>query len=210
MNEAKIIDLANDPRRAHFEYFSTFANPYVGVTVEVDITPLMEMRKHSGAPFFLSLLYCVARAANSIPELRRRIRNGQILEFPLCPTSHTVAKPDGTYAYCVLPAGLSLAEFLPQAIEAQEACRRSGSIEEDDSALPCFFVSSAPWFTHSALVQPTPIPADSNPRITWSKYFYRDGRTYINISILCHHALVDGLHIGRFFEALNAELAALS
>lgn len=205
----KIIDPAAYPRRAHFEYFSSFANPYVGVTVEVNITPLMEMRRRTGAPFFLSLLYYVARAVNSVPELRQRIRGGQILEFPACPTSHTVAKPDGTYGYCVLPPGLPFEEFLPRALEAQETCRKSGTIEEDDSAIASFFVSSVPWLTYTGLVQPTPQPADSNVRITWGKYFEREGKTIIPISLLCHHALVDGLHMARFYDALNAELSAL-
>ena len=207
--EPRIIDLESYPRRAHFEYFCSFANPYVGLTAEVDITPLMEMRAKTGAPFFLSLLYCASRAANSVPELRQRIRDGRILEYPACPSSHTVAKADGTYAYCVLPPSLPFHEFLPKAIAAQEECRKCGNIEEDDSAIACLFVSSAPWVSYTALVQPTPIPADSNVRITWGKYFERNGRTIIPLSILCHHALVDGRHIGMFYDQLNEEIKNL-
>ena len=136
--EPRIIDLESYPRRAHFEYFCSFANPYVGLTAEVDITPLMEMRAKTGAPFFLSLLYCASRAANSVPELRQRIRDGRILEYPACPSSHTVAKADGTYAYCVLPPSLPFHEFLPKAIAAQEECRKCGNIEEDDPPSPAF------------------------------------------------------------------------
>lgn len=207
----KIIDLNTYPRRAHFEYFSSFANPYVGVTVPVDITPLMDFRRETGAPFFLSLLYPAVQAANSVPELRRRIKDGQILEFPRCPSSHTVAKNDGTYAYCVLDYPMPFTDFLPRAIAAQEQCRRSGTIEEDpDAALPCFFVSSAPWLPYTALVQSTPYPADSNVRITWGKYTTENGRIQIPMSILCHHALVDGRHLGMFYDALNEEILRLS
>lgn len=209
MRTPKIIDPASLPRRAHFEYFNSFANPYVGVTVEVDITPLMNWRIQSGAPFFLSLLYQVAQAANSIPELRQRTRDGKILEFPRCPTSHTVAKPDGTYAYCVLESDMPFGEFLPIAMAAQDKCRESGTIEEDDSAIASFFVSSVPWISYTGLVQPTPYPADSNVRISWGKYFERNGRTIIPMSLLCHHALVDGRHMAQFYDALNAKLAAL-
>ena len=209
MLDYRIIDPASLPRRAHFEYFNSFANPYVGVTVEVDITPLMDWRKRTGAPFFLSLLFHAAAAANSVPELRQRIRDGKILEFPLCPTSHTVAKPDGTYAYCVLPPAQSFNEFLPIAVAAQERCRQTGNIEEDDSAIASFFVSSVPWISYTGLVQPTPVPADSNVRISWGKYFQRDGRSFIPMSLLCHHALVDGRHMAQFYDALNARLSEL-
>lgn len=210
MLEPRIIDPSSLPRRAHFEYFNSFANPYVGVTVEVDITTLMDWLKENSAPFFLSLLYHVAQAANSVPELRQRIRDGKILEFPRCPTSHTVAKPDGTYAYCVLDSDIPFEVFLPIAAEAQESCKKSGTIEEDDSAIASFFVSSVPWISYTGLVQPTPMPADSNVRISWGKYFERNGRILIPMSLLCHHALVDGRHMAQFYDALNAQLQALT
>lgn len=207
-DNARKIDLESYPRRAHFDYFCSFPNPYVGVTVNVDITGFMAKRREMNAPFFLSLLYCAARAGNTVPELRRRIIDGEIWEFPLCPTSHTVAKADGTYAYCVLEGGLSFDEFLPKAQAAQAQCRKAGSIEEDDSAIPCFFVSSIPWLSYTALVQPVPCPADSNVRISWGKYFEENRRILIPITLLCHHGLADGLHLGQFYEALDRELAA--
>lgn len=201
------IDMNASPRKAHYEYFCSMAYPYVGITVNVDITRLMEWRRQSGAPFFLSLLYHVERAANSVPELRRRIYNDEVLEFPWCPSSHTVAKPDGTYAYCVLNSNIPFYDFLSHAKQAQEICRTSGNIEEDDSAVASLFISSVPWMTYTALVQPVPYPADSNPRISWGKYTEENGRITLPVSLLCHHALVDGLHIARFYEALNEELA---
>lgn len=200
------IDMHASPRRAHFEYFRSMAYPYVGVTVDVDITRLMQQRRSAGYPFFLSLLYHAERAANTIPELRRRIRGDDVLEFPWCPSSHTVAKPDGTYAYCVLQSNVPFDAFLPHAMVAQDACRQSGTIDEDESALASLFISSVPWMRYSALVQPVPFPADSNPRISWGKFTEECGRITLPVSILCHHALVDGLHISQFYDALNEQL----
>ena len=34
------IDMANSPRKAHFDYFRTLQNPMVGVTAEVDVPGL--------------------------------------------------------------------------------------------------------------------------------------------------------------------------
>ena len=36
-----ILDLEQYPRRAQFDYFRTLACPYVGVTVNVDITEFL-------------------------------------------------------------------------------------------------------------------------------------------------------------------------
>lgn len=71
--EYRIIPMETYPRRAHFAYFSTMAQPYAGVTVSVEITHFLESVQEKGSPFFLSFLYCVSRAANQVPELRQRI-----------------------------------------------------------------------------------------------------------------------------------------
>ena len=100
--QPQILDLTNDPRRAHFDYFRTMANPYLSVTAECDITALREKTRPEKLPFFLSYLYCAANAANGIAELRRRIRGAQAVEYARCDSSHTVALPDGSYCYCRL------------------------------------------------------------------------------------------------------------
>ena len=203
------IDLASYPRRDHFAYFSTMAYPYVGLTADVDVTPLAEYRARSGRPFFLTLLYCVARAANSVPQLRQRIVDGEIWEFDVCPSSFIVAKGDETYAYCPVRTDLTLDEFLPYAEERKNAARTDGNIEEDEDALPYFFISTLPWMRYTSLIQPAPSPTDSNPRITWGKAEIRGGRSVLPLTLLCHHALVDGLHISRFYSALDRELKQL-
>lgn len=197
------------PRKAHFDYFRSLAYPYAGLTVEVDITDFLAAVKAGSLPFFLSLCWCVGGAANAVPQLRQRILDGRIVEFDLCPTSHTVALPDGTYCYCTLDGGKPFFDFLDYAVQAQEAAKARGSIEESaGEALSLLFISTLPWVSYTGLVQPVPCPADSNPRITWGRYHTAGGRTLLPLSILCHHALADGVHIAAFYDALNKQLAA--
>ena len=73
-------------------------------------------------------------------------------------------------------------------------------------ALEKLFVTSLPWLSYTALVQPVPSPADSNPRITFGKYFPQGGRVLLPVSILCNHALVDGLHIAAFYQNFDEEI----
>lgn len=70
-----------------------------------------------------------------------------------------------------------------------------------------FFVTTLPWISYSSLIQPVPMPADSHPRISWGKYFTQEGRVLLPLSVLCHHALVDGIHIAAFYQALDREIA---
>ncbi len=205
------LDMNAYPRRAHFDYFRDMAYPYAGLTVEVDITEFLAAVKDRGLPFFLSLCYCVSRAANSVPQLRQRILNGSIIEFDCCPTSHTVALANGTYCYCMLSSDKPFYDYLSYAAQTQEAAKARGSIEESaEEALSLFFISILPWVSYTALIQPVPFPADSNPRITWGRYHAAEGKILLPVSILCHHALVDGIHMAAFYEALDKQLAAVT
>ena len=59
------VDMSREPRREQFAYFQTLANPYVGVTVQVDVTELADWCRETGTSFFLAVLYAAVRAANS-------------------------------------------------------------------------------------------------------------------------------------------------
>ena len=196
-------------RKAHFEYFNSLAYPYVGVTVNVDITELREAVSRKRLPFFLTVCYCVGRAANEVPEFRQRIQEGQIVEFGHCRTSHTVALDDGTYCYCNLESNKPFRDYITYAVREQEKAKEEATIHEDDN-LDMIFISTVPWISYTSLIQPVPMPADSNPRITWGKYFRQEGRVLLPVSVLCHHALVDGLHIAMFYELLEKEISAVT
>ena len=97
----QLIDMTKDPRSGQFAYFRQMLFPFAGVTAEVDITDFAARRQ--GRPFFLSFLYAVVRAANAVPQLRRRIRaDGSVVEYDWCPPSYTAMKPDGVYVYCTV------------------------------------------------------------------------------------------------------------
>ncbi len=198
------IDMRNYARKDHFNYFKSMHFPYVGVTANVDITGIMKRIKDNKLPFFLTFLWHIAKSANSVPELRQRIYEDTIIEYSKCSTSHTVAKDDGTFSYCTLDGDMPLDIFIPYAKERQDEARVFGNIDEDkDASLSLFFASSLPWLSYTSLIQPVPEPADTNPRITWGKYFEQGDRILIPVSLLCHHALVDGLHIANFYKALD-------
>ena len=52
---------------------------------------------------------------------------------------------------------------------------------------------------------------ESNPRITWGAFAPdAEGRLQMPVTLLVHHALADGSHIAKFYDALRAELAVLT
>lgn len=204
------IDLAHDPRRQHLEYFSSLQYPYVGVTSDVDVTELVRFCKQKKYSFYLTFMHAAALAADGVAELRRRIRNGDVIEYSECPTSHVELLDSGAYCYCTLRHHMPLDEYIPYAESARSRCRLNASIQEDDDVESMYFISTLPWLHYTALIQPVAGGEESNPRITWGK-FQKDhgGREQLPVTLLAHHGLVDGVHIARFYENLQAQIQAL-
>lgn len=182
--ERRVISMDRDPRREQFQLFSGYTFPYAGVTVQLDVTAL---------------------------ELRRRIEDGQVVEYDECPVSFTELKPDGSYAYCRMEtARIPYEDYIAMGRQQQAAARQGGTIETDRQAeSPGIFASCLPWLNYTALTHPACTPADSNVRVSWGQLFMRCGMTQLSVSIQVHHALADGWHIARFYRALEEEIAAL-
>lgn len=68
----RYLEMETYKRKSHFEYFNSLAYPYVGLTVNVDITDLLKKMKTEKLPFFLTVCYCVSKAANGVQEFRQR------------------------------------------------------------------------------------------------------------------------------------------
>lgn len=200
----KYIDMEQYPRRSHYEFFRSLAYPYVGFTANVDVTKLVSAAKAQHGSIFLACLWAAAQAANSVPELRQRIVDDQILEFEHCDTAHTVALPDNTFCNCRTDCRMPLEAFLTAGREAQaQAMSRHGfvSTQEDETSL--IFASCVPWVAFTHVIQPAPIPADTNPRIVFGKYIMERDRVLMPLSIQANHALVDGWHLGQFYQAFE-------
>ena len=204
----KIIDMADDPRSGQFAYFRGMTFPFAGLTVEMDITDMMAAR--GGRPFFLSMLYAVVRAANAVPELRRRLLDGQVVEFDRCCPSYTAMKDSGVYVYCLVDSGLLPYEhFLADGKRRQVEALKGEGLAESGDPLSNFFVSCVPWLAYTQLKHPATGPEDTNPRFSWGKFTEMNGRVTMPVTVFVNHALADGLHIARFYENLNQELAEI-
>lgn len=200
----KYIDLETYPRRSHYEFFKRLAYPYVGMTANMDVTDLIAKAKAMGKSTFLACLYVGIQAANRVPELRQRIVGDKIVEFDFCNAAHTVALADETFGNCLTDGQLSFEDFLEDAKARQEETKHHhGFVGTQEDETPLLFFSCVPWVAFTQVIQPAPIPADCNPRIVYGKFIKEGDRILMPVGIQANHALVDGRHIGKFYQAFE-------
>lgn len=203
----KIIDLASWPRRKHFEIFRTFDYPHFNLCANVDVTGLLPLIKERGLSHTVTIVYLLSRAANAAPEFRWRIRGGTVVEHEVIHPSPTILTEGDLFSFCTMPYDPSFAIFAPQAEEAIRHAKAHPTLEDEPGQDDLFFMTAIPWVSFTNMMHPIHMhPADSVPRMAWGKFFSEGGRVKMPLSVQVNHALMDGVHVGRYYERVQAYL----
>ncbi|WP_214792402.1 MULTISPECIES: tetratricopeptide repeat protein [unclassified Exiguobacterium] len=202
----KQIEIETWARRKHFEFFKSFDAPHFNVTANVDVTNLYTYAKASNQSFFKLFLYGAVRAANTIPELRYRIRGEAVVEHEVVHPSFTVMLDEDVFNFCAATFHEDLPTFLQEVTTRMEQAADE-VVVGDDEPDDLLYITSVPWVTFTSIMHPTHQQQhDSVPRIAWGKFERQGERLIMPLSVQAHHALVDGVHIGKYYETLQAWL----
>lgn len=200
------IDLEKYPRRGLFEAFKNRDIPFFSTTSNVDISGLKEFIDSSGHGFFVSVSFFVSKAVNAVPALRHRIVNGELYEFDRTDPAYTVLLDDETFSFCDSRHFDEFAEYQAYAKRRIEDVRKCPDVSTGDKD-HMFFITNIPWFTFTSFVHPYCKGYGSIPVVTVGRYFEHGGKVLLPVGIQVNHALVDGLHVGRFYGHMSAMCA---
>ena len=203
----KYVHFEHPHRRKHFEFFRRMDQPHFNVCAPIDITSLRSALASHGLPFTPVMVYLVAHTANRIPEFRQRIRGDQVVEHERVHPSITVATDSGVFGFCDVSYRAELRPFIADAESRMRDMAENPSMEDEPGRDDYLFLSSFPWVSFTSISHAMHhSPGDSVPRITWGKYREDRGRLELPLAVQAHHAVVDGRHMGQYFEQLQ-ELA---
>ena len=206
----KVIDKETWPRRGHYEFFAPMSNPFYSLTFPVDVTTLKSYTKRNKLSFYYSLVYLVTKAMDQVEAFRYKCRGEEIVLHDHLIPSFTDLKPGSElFHITTLEAGEDMAGF----------CRRAGEASRAQTAFitagpwpgdQLIYFTCQPWFPITSLTNERDLnPEDSVPRVAWGKYEEKDGRLVLSMSLELNHRLVDGVHVGQFYQRLNALMEAL-
>ncbi len=204
---AREIERRDWPRERAFRLYQSYDCPYFAMTANTDVTDLRRRLKCCQISFTVGLAYVLASAANGVPEMRQRIRGKRVIEHAIVHPSITVLRADQTFSFCELPFQSRFPLFRTQA--------ESSMAQVKDQDVPCLedcperddylFLTGIPWVSFTAFQHPVRSSGDDAvPRIAWGKFFEQGERLLLPVNIQVHHGLADGVHVGRFYEGIEA------
>ncbi|WP_422014833.1 CatA-like O-acetyltransferase [Roseateles sp.] len=207
------IPLESWPRRAALVHFRTMAQPAFSVTAPVDVTGLRERAARHGATPWLAYHHAALEAANDVDAMRQTMVDGGrgVHEFAVIHASTTVPREDGSFGFLTLPRDASLQRFAERgkAHLAQVRCSTGALFSGDDPGdvreETLVHMTALPWFAFTAFTHARSA-GDDRPKVAFGRFKEEHGRLLMPVAVDVHHALCDGVHVGRFFERLQSHL----
>ena len=195
-------------RLKHFEFFNSMNHPHFNITASVCVDSLVQECKTKKLSTHLAIVYIISRVANEIPQFRWRIRGDEIVEHDSVHPSFTVPTTVAdVFSFCTVEYDVESTAFLKRADQVRKQMERTPNFEDEVGRDDYLFLSSFPWVAFTGYQHAMQYhPHDSVPRISWGKIHKVDGRMMMPLSVQVHHAIVDGSHVGAYFEQIE-ELA---
>ena len=203
----RYIDMQTWSRRHHFRLFGSFNHPHFNMCVNVDVTAFYPFVKRHRYSLTVAVVYVIARAANTVPEFRQRIRGDQVVEHEIVHPGFSILIDQDLFTFCAVEYAENFSEFARRAeknIADVKAHPELGNNPEKDDVL---YMSPIPWVSFTSFTHPMQFhPADSIPRFAWGKYFKEGETLKMPLSVQGHHAVMDGIHMGKYYETVQEYL----
>ena len=202
------VDIEAWERRDHYLFFKDFENPFFNICADVDITRTLYFTRDNQLSFFVAALYLSVKTANSIKEFRFRIRDEQVIVHEVVHPSSTVLNTDNTFSFCYFSYDADFSRFNQSAAEILKMHKKGfKNLTSEGHRDDLIYYSVIPWVSFTSFANPKQRGnKDSIPKIVFGKYFEDGKRIKMPVSVEVNHALVDGFHVGRFFEEFQGQL----
>ncbi len=204
----KYLDVTTWARREIFEFFRDFDKPYFNISTQLDVTRLLTLlRARPNVSLMLAYHYFALRAANEIEPFRYRLRDGKVIVHDVIHGGTTVLLPNETFTLAYFEYDESFEKFIERAARSVRQVQSGDGAFRPNPNDDMIHFTTLPWvsftsFSHARNWE----REDSVPKIAFGKFIKTDDRTLLPFSVEVHHALLDGLHVGRYVTRLEEVL----
>ena len=203
----KRIDPSTWNRTTLLESYRGTDLPYIILGARVDVTGLLERCREEQLSFYFSLIHLATRTADEIENFHYRFRGTDVLWAERNIPVLTHMRPgDDIFMMLEGDPALSRRDFCRDLLEKAEHTPPGMRLDCGDR-MDIISFSCVPWVDYTHVIRTiSHLGEDCNPKITWGKYVTEQGKTTLNLSVQVHHGLMDGYHVGRFYEILQERI----
>jgi chloramphenicol O-acetyltransferase type A len=200
----KYLDISTWARRDLFEFFRGYDNPYFNLCTRLDITNLMAHLRSQPVSVSLVFHYLALRVANEIEPFRYRLKEGKVIIHDVIHGGTIVLQPNESFNFAYFDYQPDFKEFITGAQRSVETTHRENMPLNPDPGENRIHFTVLPWVSFTSFAHARNWGREESiPKIAFGKFYEEDGRIFLPFSIEVHHALMDGLHVGRYLSRLQ-------
>lgn len=202
------FDLENNP-------FINFLSSRYSMSARIDVENLWIKSKEQDLSFFVMSLGALMNALNDIPQMRRRIIDGKVIEFesldavcPIMDKEETVFKEiriEGPQRfYNILKWHDYVVDYQLNVLGGVDKAFDVDTMERDKINIANF--SCIPWVDFDSITNATAAGNAIQPLITWGKV---NENYEMTVSITVSHIFVNGLELAKFYKNVQENFDSL-
>ncbi|WP_304085622.1 CatA-like O-acetyltransferase [Methanobrevibacter ruminantium] len=202
------FDLENNP-------FINFLSSRYSMSARIDVENLWIKSKEQDLSFFVMSLGALMNALNDIPQMRRRIIDGKVIEFesldavcPIMDKEETVFKEIRIECpqrfYNILKWHDYVVDYQLNVLEGVDKAFDVDTRERDKINIANF--SCIPWVDFDSITNATAAGNAIQPLITWGKV---NENYEMTVSITVSHIFVNGLELAKFYKNVQENFDSL-
>jgi chloramphenicol O-acetyltransferase type A len=205
------VDIDSWDRKEYFLHYLGTDFPYINIGAHLDITNLLSHCRKNDLSSYVTMVFAAHHTAERIANFWYRIKDGRpIVNERMTPTFTHIPPGSDLFVEVTLNFNDDLETFHNM---AREQIARQGTdpgLAGLRDRYDLIFYSGIPWIQYTHVVRTIgALGADSNPKISWGKYFNRGRHTLVPFSVQVHHGLMDGLHVGRYYQEIQEFIDSL-
>ena len=199
------VDLKKWSRYETFKHYDMCTNPFIIVSVTIDITNLYNYAKKKELSIFSALGYMITKTANEFEEFRYRKKGNDIYLYDSLMPNFTENIEGKEIYYFDVEYVDDIVIFDRNFKKIRDEYYNNGEKKILINSLNEIWLSCVPWYSINSLIPPFD-KENTIPQFIWDKFKKEEGRVTTNLMILIHHGFIDGYQIGTFYKKLEENI----
>jgi chloramphenicol O-acetyltransferase type A len=147
------------------------------------------------------------KASNQVKEFKYRIVNGDVFEFESLDINFNLLAGNNCFVSKRVSHDLDEGSFNKKVQSIKSNTPNKGELNIDPSEdMGLVITSYLPWMDIQSINEPIFNKDESFIKIVYGRYEKVGDKFYLSMSVRAHHGLVDGVHIGQFFDLLEKSI----
>ncbi len=198
------VDLQNWPRLEYYKFFKSFNHPHFNMCANIDLTRFKPYINSHDYSLTIGIAYVISLTANAIPEFRYRIREGEVVVHDTVSPSLTILVENDLFSFCTIDYSQDFNAFTQIATRRIAEVKSNPVLQDPPGRDDLLFMTAIPWVSFTSFSHPMRLhPEDSIPRFAWGKIFKEGNHIKMPLSVQGHHAVMDGIHMGKYYEKIQ-------